>query len=82
MVMPLPLVIFKGIIRSNDPAKEESMRTKEGRKVTICVNNPKSRAERLEGEARYKKVLEIFAEGMFEYIIENGYLKEDKKEDH
>ena len=56
------------------------MKTKEGRKVTIYIEQPKTPAERLKGKVRYKKVLEILAEGMFEYIIENGYLNEDKKE--
>ena len=81
MVMPLPLVIFKGIIRSNDPAKEESMRTKEGRKVIIQVKQPKTEAERIQGAERYKRVLEILAEGMFEYILKNEYFRDDKKEE-
>lgn len=57
------------------------MRTKEGRKVTICVNKPKTRAERLKGEERYKRILEILAEGIFQYLLQNGYFREDKEEE-
>ena len=57
------------------------MRTKEGRKVIIEVEKPKTQAERIQGAERLKRVLEILAEGIFSYLEKNGYFREGKKED-
>ncbi len=73
----LPLIVFfKGIIGANRLNKEGiSVKSKKERKVEIYI------IEAPNPEQRLKRVTEILAEGIFTYLEENGYFREDNKED-